>query len=128
MDKKKSLTVHDDVRSVGVHLIIELWNGKNLTSISKIKRILKDGAKACGATLIKIALHRFSSSGGVTGVAILKESHISIHTWPEYGYIALDIFLCRNLDPYRAIAAFRKGFKPKSIQVSEFKRGILVKK
>ncbi|MCK5083204.1 MAG: adenosylmethionine decarboxylase, partial [Candidatus Omnitrophica bacterium] len=127
MKKKEFCTTNGYIKHVGVHLIIELWNGRNLTSIPKIRKALKSCVKACGVTLLKINLHKFSPSGGITGVAIIKESHISIHTWPEYEYAALDIFLCGNLDPYRSIPVLKKEFNTKNIQVMEFKRGILEK-
>ena len=123
--KKEYCCSNSHIKYAGTHLIIELWNGKNFSSLRKIRKILKDSVKACGATLLKINLHKFSSSGGISGVAIIKESHISIHTWPEYKYAAMDIFVCGSVDPYRTIAVIKKGFKPEKIQVAELKRGIL---
>ena len=112
------------IRYAGIQLIIELWEGRNFAALPKIRKILKDSVKACGATLLKINLHKFSPSGGISGVAIIKESHISIHTWPEYKYAAIDIFVCGEVNPYRAITVIKKGFRPKKIQVAELKRGI----
>jgi S-adenosylmethionine decarboxylase len=62
----------------------------------------------------------------VSGVVVLAESHISIHTWPERGYAAIDIFMCGNCDPYKAIPALKATFAPNGIQVSESKRGLVV--
>ena len=123
--KKEFCSNKDNIKYAGTHLIIGLWNGRNFSSLPKIRKILKDSVKACGATLLKMNLHKFSPSGGISGVAIIQESHISIHTWPEYKYAAIDIFVCGEVDPYRAITVIKKGFRPEKIQMSELKRGIL---
>ena len=112
------------VKYAGIHLVIELWNASSLNSLPKIKEILENSVSAIGATLLKIDLHEFSPSGGISGMAIIQESHLSIHTWPEYNYAALDIFVCGNVDPYDAIPVIKEGFKPDKIQISEIKRGI----
>lgn len=112
------------IKYAGVHLIVEIWRAKHLNNLPVIKQILKDAVEACGATLLTIDLHKFSPFDGVSGMAILQESHISIHSWPEYEYAALDIFVCGTIDPYNAIPVLKKGFEPKDIQVVEVKRGI----
>lgn len=125
MKKKKEFCCSNGhVRYAGVQLVIELWSGKNFASVEKIGQILRDAVVACNATLLDINLHKFSPSGGVSGVAVIHESHLSIHTWPEYDYAALDIFVCGEVDPYRAIPVIEKGFRPKKIQIVELKRGI----
>ncbi len=123
--KKEYCSSRQDIKYAGTHLLIELWDGRYFSSLGKIKKILKDSVKACQATLLKISLHKFSPSNGVSGVAVISESHFSIHTWPEYNYAALDIFVCGGVDPYHALAVIKKGFKPKKIQVVEVKRGIM---
>ena len=122
--KKEYYCTNGHIRYAGTHIIVELWNGRNFSSLAKIRKILKDSVKACGATLLKINLHKFSPSGGISGVAIIQESHISIHTWPELKYAAIDIFVCGTVNPYRAISVLKNGFKPEKIQVAELKRGI----
>ncbi len=122
--KKEFCSTNGYVKFAGTHLIVELWNAKNLSSLPKVKKILEDAVKACGATLLKIDLHKFSPYGGISGVAIIKESHLSIHSWPEYGYAAIDIFVCGNVNPYKAIPVIKKGFKTDEVQVMEVKRGI----
>lgn len=122
--KKEFCSTNGFVKFAGTHLIIELWNAQNLSSLKKIEKILKEAIKACGATLLKIDLHKFSPYGGVSGVAIIKESHLSIHTWPEYKYAAIDVFVCGNVNPYKAIPVIKKGFKTENIQVAELKRGV----
>ena len=123
--KKNFCTIKENIKYAGTKLIIELWNGRNFSSLREIRKILKDSVKACGATLLKINLHRFSPSGGISGIAMIKESHVSIHTWPEYKYAAIDIFVCGEVNPYKAIPILKEGFKPRKIQVAELKRGIL---
>lgn len=121
---KEFCCTNGDVRYAGVHLVIELWDADNLSSLPKIKKILKDAVRACKATLLKIELHKFSPSGGISGVAIIQESHLSVHTWPEYKYAALDVFVCGDVNPYKAISVLKKGFATNNIQIAELKRGV----
>jgi len=123
--KKEFCCTNGYIKYAGTHLIIELWNAQHLSSLPKIKTILQKAVKTCGATLVKINLHKFTPSGGISGVAIIQESHISIHSWPEYKYAAIDIFVCGGINPYKAIPVLKKNFKPKDIQVMELKRGML---
>ncbi|MFH1759996.1 MAG: adenosylmethionine decarboxylase [bacterium] len=122
--EKEFCSSKGNLKYAGTHLIIDLWKGENFSSVSQIKEILEKAVTACGANLLQINLHEFSSSGGVSGVAIISESHISIHTWPEYEYAALDIFVCGDVDPYDAIPVIKEGFHPERVQVAELKRGI----
>ena len=108
----------------GTHLLIELWQGEGWTSLERVEHVLRDAVKACGATLLEIRLHRFSPFEGISGVAIIQESHVSIHTWPEFNYAAVDLFMCGKANPYLALDAFKRGFAPKRMQVMEVKRGI----
>ena len=123
-EKKEYYCNNGLMKYAGTHLIIELWEAENLNSIPKIRKIFKQAIKECGATLLRIDLHKFSPYGGISGMAIIAESHLSIHSWPEYGYAALDVFVCGTVDPYKAIPVFKKGFNTEKIQVVEIKRGI----
>ncbi len=107
----------------GIHLIVEFWQAKNLNSEKIIEKALKEAVKASGSDLLNLYIHKFSPEG-ITGVAAISESHISIHTWPEEGYSAIDIFTCGKTKPYKALEALKKYFKPKYISVEEIKRGI----
>ena len=113
----------DGVRFAGMHLLIDLWGADNLDNEAVIHEALTRATEACGATLLHIHLHRFVESGGISGGAVLAESHISIHTWPERGFAAIDIFMCGACDPDGAIPVLKAHFRPRNIQISEQRRG-----
>ena len=115
----------DGVKCAGVHLLLELWDAAHLNDGPYIEAALRDAATAAKATVLHAHVHQFSSSGGLSGVAILAESHISIHTWPERNYAAIDIFMCGQCDPYDAVPALRQALRPGSMQINEAKRGIV---
>lgn len=79
---------------IGRHLIADLWGCEGLADPARIEAALRAAVTTAGATLIDLKLHHFGPQQGVTGVALLAESHISIHSWPEHDYAAVDIFLC----------------------------------
>ncbi len=114
-----------DQKFAGIHLLIELYNSRHLDDVDKIKDILIRAVRVCGATLLSIDLHVFSPNGGVTGIAALQESHISIHTWPEYNYAAVDLFVCGTIDPHPAVPILKQSFQPEKMEVQEIKRGLL---
>ncbi|MGB1007382.1 MAG: adenosylmethionine decarboxylase [Thalassobaculaceae bacterium] len=115
----------DGLCFAGTHLIIDLWGARRLDDIAFIEATLRHAVQTCGATLLHIHLHHFTPNGGVSGVAVLAESHISIHTWPERQYAALDVFMCGDAEPHRAIAVLREAFEPSAVQINDHKRGIL---
>jgi S-adenosylmethionine decarboxylase len=110
----------------GTHLLIDLNGAENLDDIDQIETALKEAALAGGATILNVDLHRFEPNGGVSGVVVLAESHITIHTWPENGFAALDVFMCGECDPYKAIPVLKRVFKPDAVQVTESRRGLRV--
>ena len=116
----------DGLTFAGTHLIIDLWGAKRLDEIEHIEEALKECVTAAGATLLHIHLHHFSPNGGVSGVAVLAESHISIHTWPECGYAALDVFMCGDAKPHAAIDVLKQAFSPAAVNLGEHKRGMVV--
>jgi len=124
-NKTKGVGRTGAIQSAGIHLLIDFWEAKNLDSVSFCKKALTKAVKDCDSTLLSIKLHKFSPQG-VSGVAVIAESHISIHTWPEHKYAALDIFVCGGKDPYLALKSLKYSFRPKRIEVSEVRRGIIV--
>jgi S-adenosylmethionine decarboxylase len=113
----------DGVRFAGRHLIIDFWQARHLKDTARVEKALREASEAAGATVLRLDLHRFESSGGVTGIAILAESHISIHTWPERGYAAIDIFMCGDTRPYDALPVLIDTFEPQRHEIIEHRRG-----
>jgi len=112
------------LKGLGRHLILELWGGKNFNSAATVEAALRDAAAACAATIKDVQVYHYSPEG-VTGVAVLAESHITIHTWPEYDYAAVDVFTCGDgADPTVAIPVLRAHFEARRVQVMEVVRGI----
>ena len=121
-DRSDHFAVRNGVRCAGVHLIVDLHGAKGLDDIDLIETTLRRCVDAAGATLLHIHLHHFTPNG-VSGVAVLAESHISIHTWPDAGYAALDLFMCGKADPDRCIPVLRACFKAARVEVNELLRG-----
>lgn len=115
----------DGVRFAGTHLIVDLFGAKRLDDIEFIDATMRECVEASGATLLHIHLHHFTENNGVSGVAVLAESHISIHSWPENGYVALDVFMCGDAEPQRAVDVLRRAFQPERVEVGEHRRGEL---
>jgi S-adenosylmethionine decarboxylase len=115
--------VRNGVRCAGAHLIIDLYEAERLDDIDHIEATLRRAVDAASATLLHLHLHHFEPNGGVSGVAVLAESHISIHTWPEASYAALDVFMCGNANPDACVPVLRAAFAAKTIAVSELLRG-----
>ena len=109
----------------GSHILLDLWDATNLDDMELIDRTMRDAVAAAGATLLHLHLHRFTPEGGVSGVAVLAESHISIHTWPERSFAALDIFMCGSCDPHKAVAVLEKTFRPGRTVLKEERRGLV---
>lgn len=111
---------------VGTHLVLELWGCRNLNSLETVEQALRDIVDAIDVTLLDLKIYPFSPQG-VTGAAIVAESHIIIHTWPEHGYAAIDIFTCgKERDLERALESVREHFAPDRIQAMNMVRGIVV--
>ena len=122
-ERKDHFVERNGVRCAGVHLIIDLYEAEGLDDIDRIEEALRRCVSAAGATLLHIHLHHFEPNGGVSGVAVLAESHISIHSWPEANYAALDVFMCGDAKPEACIPVLGEAFKPKRIVVGEHLRG-----
>jgi S-adenosylmethionine decarboxylase len=111
------------VKYAGTHLIIDLWGATNLENMEVMENALRKCVTECKATLLHIHLHHFEPNGGISGVAVLAESHISVHTWPEREYAAFDVFMCGEAEPHKAIEVLRKAFLPERVDATEHLRG-----
>jgi S-adenosylmethionine decarboxylase proenzyme len=113
------------VTQLGRHLIIEMFEAENLNDAGLLETALKETVEAIQGTLLDCRVVQFPVHG-VTGVAIISESHVAVHTWPEYAYAAVDIFTCNmDVDMQPGIDVMRKHFVPGRIDVREVPRGIL---
>mgnify|MGYP001592053285 CR=1 FL=1 len=115
------------MKALGNHILVELYDCdiNIINDSSKVEEFLLESAKISGATIIKSIFHKFNPHG-VSGVIVIAESHFSIHTWPEYGYCALDIFTCGDkIDSEKALNYLKQKLKCQSISVVETKRGVL---
>ncbi|MGI9437550.1 MAG: adenosylmethionine decarboxylase [Geminicoccaceae bacterium] len=113
------------LRYAGSHLIIDLWEAEHLDDAAVIETTFRRAIKEAGATLLHMHFHEFSENGGISGVAVLAESHISIHTWPERGYAAVNVFMCGAAEPHKLVPILKHAFKAGRINLSEQMRGLL---
>jgi S-adenosylmethionine decarboxylase len=113
----------DGQRFAGMHLLIDLWGATNLSESDHIDRALREAATVAGATILHSHFHHFTPNGGVSGVLVLAESHISIHTWPERNFAAIDIFMCGDCNPHLGIPVIQAAFSPARIDLDEQRRG-----
>jgi len=115
------------MRSLGKHLIIELFecDSSILNDPKTLEHHLLAAVQLSGATVIQPFFHQFSPHG-ITGVVVVAESHFSLHTWPEYGYCALDIFTCGDkVSGHKALEYLRESLRAANVSIMEIKRGIL---
>lgn len=118
--------VRNGVEFAGTHIIIDLWGAQGLDDLELMEQTMRDAVAVSGATLLHIHLHHFTPNAGISGVAVLAESHISVHTWPERNFAAFDVFMCGDAQPEKAIPVLQAAFKPDSVNVSEHLRGAKV--
>ena len=114
----------EGVKYAGEHLIIDVWDATHLDDLKLMEETLREAVEVSGATLLHIHLHHFTPTGGISGVAVLAESHVSVHTWPEKNYAAFDVFMCGDAEPEKTISVFQKAFCSNNIEVKEILRGI----
>ena len=114
------------MRALGIHLLIEFCscNERKIDDLVYLEEIMSQAAQAADATVLKTAFQRFNPQG-VSGVVMIAESHLTIHTWPEHGYAAVDIFTCGvNVDPWKAVGFLERELEASSVQVRDFERGV----
>lgn len=117
------------MEGLGRHVLAEVYGCefRILNDLDRIREILVSAALSAGAEVRETAFHRFSPQG-VSGVVVISESHIAIHTWPELGYAALDVFTCGvRVDPWVALDAIVKDFGSTNVTAQEIKRGVFLK-
>jgi S-adenosylmethionine decarboxylase len=115
----------DGMKFAGMHLLVDLWGASRLDDPQHIDAALREAAVTAGATILHSHFHHFTPNGGVSGVVVLAESHISIHTWPERDFAAVDIFMCGACDPHTAVPVLKAAFTPARVDVGEQRRGRL---
>jgi len=115
--------VKDGVKCAGTHLIIDLYDAKGLDDLDLMESTLRKCVDKAGATLLHFHLHHFTPNDGISGVAVLAESHISVHTWPEAGYGAFDVFMCGDATPEVCVEILRDAFAASRVAVGEHLRG-----
>ena len=120
---KDYIVEKDGMRYAGTHLLVDLWGAQNLDDPALIDTALRNAAIQAGATILHSHFHHFTPNGGVSGVVVLAESHISIHTWPERQFAAIDLFMCGECDPHDAIPVLRAAFRPERLDLDEQRRG-----
>ena len=114
------------MKALGTHIIVELsdCDAKILSDVDQVANILVAAAKEANAEILQTAFHRFTPQG-VSGVVVIAESHLSIHTWPEYGYAAMDIYTCgEHTDPWKACRYAATAFQAKQMLTTEVRRGL----
>jgi S-adenosylmethionine decarboxylase len=121
-EREDHFAVRNGVRCAGVHLIIDLHGARGLDDIDLVEATLRRCVNAARATLLHIHVHHFKPNG-ISGVAVLAESHISIHTWPDAGYAALDVFMCGKATPDACVPVLREAFSASRVEVNEILRG-----
>ena len=111
------------LKYAGIHLLAEFWYGKIIEDPKEIKRILIEAVKKANNTPLKVTIHKFQPQG-ITGIVLLAESHVAVHTWPEYNYVAIDIYTCGDkANPKKALEYLKKQFQPEKVEIKVIKRG-----
>ena len=111
--------------ALGKHILVEFYHCSStcLGDTTRIEHSMIEAAKDCGATIVDAWFHHFSPVG-VSGVVIIQESHLTIHTWPEYHYAAVDLFTCgHSIDPWLAYKVLEQALEAKHTSVTEIERG-----
>jgi S-adenosylmethionine decarboxylase len=114
---------------LGRHVLMELFgcDHEKLKNRALVESVLREAAVKAKATVVSENFYNFDAQG-VSGVLLIKESHITVHTWPEYGYVAIDLFTCgKETKPWLAFDYLREAFEAKNDIVLELKRGVNVK-
>jgi S-adenosylmethionine decarboxylase len=112
--------------ALGTHLIVECYvddKTELLKDPVRLETLLKDAASSAGATILYSYFHKFDQGEGVTGFVALAESHLSVHTWPEFNYMALDVFMCGKCNPQVSVDYIGKQIEIPKIEIRRIMRG-----
>jgi len=115
------------MKALGRHVLAEIYgcNFDVLNNLKKVEEIMVNAALEAGAEVREVVFHKFSPQG-VSGVVVISESHLAIHTWPEFGYAAVDVFTCgEDVDPWDACNFLSEKFGSEHMTATEMKRGII---
>ncbi len=114
------------MNSLGTHVLAEFYECATgmLNDPEVIERAMNEAAEVSGATVVQSVFHMFSPHG-VSGVVVVAESHLAVHTWPEYGYAAVDYFSCGPVDSEAAIRYLQEKFGAERVTIRKIERGIL---
>lgn len=118
--------IFQSVSPLGRHVLADLY-GADATQLADpvlIEACLLGAAKAAGATVLQAHFHHFGAAQGVTGVVLLMESHISIHTWPEHGYAAIDLFMCGQAQVDLALQFLQLKLRSETQAIQSVVRGV----
>ncbi len=124
----KVAPLHNNASSVlplGRHVLIELMGCRfdAINEVGLVQDAMRDAALKAGATIRELSFHRFSPHG-ISGVVVIEESHLAIHTWPELNYAAVDLFTCgKSVDPWKAVEVLVSRFESTHQKSREFVRG-----
>lgn len=113
-------------KSLGRHVLAEIYgcSSEILNDIHQVEKIMVKAALAAGAEIREVAFHKFSPQG-VSGVVVISESHLAIHTWPELGYAAVDVFTCGDsVDPWVSCNYIKQEFVAQRMEAKEVQRGV----
>jgi S-adenosylmethionine decarboxylase len=119
--------MNEHTSAIGGHILADLYgvDASCLCDAAALEQLLRRAARDAGAHVLSSHFHSFGSTGGITGVVLLAESHISIHTWPESGLAAIDIFMCGSADARRALAIMLEELSPSHRHIESVARGAL---
>ena len=112
-----------EVSPVGEHALIDIEGARRLDDTIFLERVMREAARAADARVVGANIHPFGEGHGVTGVLLLAESHISVHTWPEHGFAAFDVFMCGSAVVDEAVATIARAFPEAAISTRTVKRG-----
>lgn len=114
------------IEQLGRHILVEFYNCDKeiLNDHSKIETYMNQAAREAKATIVESVFHLFNP-WGVSGAVVISESHLTIHTWPEYGYAAVDLFTCgEEVDPWKAFDYLAETLQAEKVETMEVPRGI----